>query len=55
MNEIIKEIKFLNLKEVYFGSNGFSITDEAGIKDLQLGYSIQPDGSDLTGSGEGDW
>lgn len=55
MNEIIKEIKFLNLKEVYFGSNGFSITDEAEIKDLQLGYSIQPDGSDLTGSGEGDW
>ena len=55
MHEIIEAIKFKNLKEVFFGSNGFSIADEASIKDLQIGYSVHSDGSDLSGSGEGDW
>ena len=34
---------------------GFIIADETSVMDLQLGYSLHPDGSDLTGSGEGDW
>lgn len=55
MHEIIKAIKSKNLKEVFFGSSGFSIADEDSIKDLQLGYSVHPDGSDLSGSNEGDW
>ncbi len=55
MQEIIEVIKSKNLKEVFFGSNGFSIADEGSIKDLQLGYSVHPDGSDLSGTNEGDW
>jgi hypothetical protein len=55
VHEIIEAIKSKNLKEVFFGSSGFNIADEASIKDLQLGYSVHPDGSDLSGSSEGDW
>ena len=55
MQEIIEVIKSKNFKEVFFGSNGFSIVDEASINNLQLGYSVHPDGSDLSGSNEGDW
>jgi len=55
VQEIIEAIKSKNLKEVFFGSNGFSIADEGSIKDLQLGYSVHPDGSDLSGTNEGDW
>lgn len=55
MQEIIEAIKSKNLKEVFFGSNGFSIADEGSIKDIQLGYSVHPDGSDLSGTNEGDW
>ena len=55
MQEIIEAIKSKNLKEVFFGSNGFSIADEGSIKDLRLGYSVHPDGSDLSGTNEGDW
>lgn len=55
MHEILETIKSKSLKEVFFGSSGFSIADEASIKDLQLGYSVHPDGSDLSGSNEGDW
>ena len=55
MHEIIEAIKSKNLKEVFFGSNGFSITDEASISDLQLGYSVNPDGRNMSGPNEGDW
>ena len=55
MQEIIEVIKSKNFKEVFFGSNGFSIVDEASINNLQLGYSVHPEGSDLSGSNEGDW
>lgn len=55
MHEIIETIKFQNLKEAFFGPSGFSIADEANIKDLQLGYSVHPDGSDLSGANDGDW
>jgi hypothetical protein len=55
VQEIIETIKSKNLKEVFFGSNGFRIADEASINDLQLGYSVHPDRSDLRGSNEGDW
>lgn len=55
MQEIINAIKLRGLKEVYFGANGFSIANESSINDLQLGYSIHSDGTDLAGSNEGDW
>ncbi|WKE67103.1 hypothetical protein PVT67_07670 [Gallaecimonas kandeliae] len=55
MQKIIDAIKLSGLKEVYFGANGFSIADENSINDLQLGFSLHPDGTDLTGSNEGDW
>lgn len=55
MQEIIDAIKSRGLKEVYFGSNGFSIADVSSINDIQLGYRVHPDGTDLTGSNEGDW
>lgn len=55
MREITEAIKSKNLKEVFFGSQGFSIANETSIKNLQLGYSVHPDGSDLSGPNEGDW
>lgn len=55
MQEIIKTINLMGIKEVFFGSNGVSIADESSIKDLQLGYSVHPDGTDLSGQNEGDW
>lgn len=55
MHEIIEAIKSKNLKEAFFGSNGFNIADEASINDLQIGYSVHPNGSDLSGPNEGDW
>ncbi len=55
VQEVIDLLKSKNLKEVFFGSHGFNLADETSFKDLQLGYSLHPDGSDLTGSNEGDW
>ena len=55
MDEIIEAIRSSKIKDVFFGSRGFSLCDESNINELQLGYSIQPDGSDLTGEDEGDW
>ncbi|MCG7562344.1 hypothetical protein [Pseudoalteromonas sp. McH1-42] len=55
MQEIINILKARGVREVFFGSNGFSIADESDIKDFQLGYSVHPDGSALSGPREGDW
>ncbi|RZM83434.1 hypothetical protein C3B51_07365 [Pseudoalteromonas rubra] len=55
MHEVINKLKLLNIKEVFFGASGFNIVDESSINKLQLGYSIDPDGNDLTGMNEGDW
>lgn len=53
MHEIIEAIKYKNITEAFFGSNGFSIADEVSIKELQLGYGVHPDGSDLSGPNQG--
>ena len=55
MHEIIETIKSKNLGEVFFGSSGFNIAGEANINDFQLGYSVDSDGRDISGSNEGDW
>jgi len=55
MHRIIEIVKSKNIKEAFFGSHGFNIADEASIEELQIGYGIHPDGSDLSGSNEGDW
>ncbi|QYK11774.1 hypothetical protein K0I63_13475 [Shewanella rhizosphaerae] len=55
MREIIEAIKSKKLREVFFGSNGFNIADEENINDFQLGYSVDSDGGDISGSHEGDW
>ena len=55
MHEVINKLKSLSIKEVFFGASGFNIVDESSINTLQLGYSIDPDGNDLTGMDEGDW
>jgi hypothetical protein len=38
--------------EVYFGGEGFRIYTPAELEEGQRGYSIHPDGTDLTGQGE---
>jgi hypothetical protein len=43
------------ITEVYFGSEGFRIYTPAELEKGQHGYSIHPDGTDLTGQGEGKW
>lgn len=48
-------MKSKNINEVFFGASGFSLANEASIKELQIGYSVHPDGTDLTGSNDGDW
>jgi hypothetical protein len=53
--EIIKILKKYNLGEIYFGSSGFTIFKENELEKAQLGYATHPDGTDLTGSNEGDW
>ncbi len=54
MKKIIETLKSKGLKEVVFEAVGFNITDESGIEDLQVGYGLHPDGSNLTGSSDGD-
>ena len=41
--------------EVFFGSLGFYIAKSDQINEMQLGYSVHPDGNDLSGTNEGDW
>lgn len=36
MQEIIETINSMGLKEVFFGSSGFSIADESSIKDSDV-------------------
>ncbi len=39
----------------YFGALGFALEPREGLAQAQIGYSRHPDGSDLTGSAEGEW
>ena len=39
----------------YFGSHGFQIESKSGFEEAQLGYRNHPDGTDLTGTHDGDW
>ena len=55
MNEIIEALKSHQLQDIFFGFDGFSIAQVSTLNELQLGYSIGPDGEDLTGENEGDW
>ena len=41
--------------EVSFGYSGIKLVAPTEIEDLQLGYSIHPDGESLVGEKEGDW
>jgi len=41
--------------EIYFGCHGFNLIKSNQIDEMQLGYSVHPDGSDLCGTNEGDW
>jgi hypothetical protein len=43
------------MREVCFGSEGFHIYTPDELAKAQLGYSAHPDGTDLTGTGEGAW
>jgi len=55
--DINKLIHLLPVEEgsYYFGFSGFAIESKKTFEDAQLGYRTHPNGSDLTGSGEGDW
>lgn len=44
-----------SISEVFFGNHGLNIIQSSQIDEMQLGYSIHPDGSDLCGTNEGDW
>ncbi|MCL1036105.1 hypothetical protein L2750_02905 [Shewanella submarina] len=55
MQDIVKLLNCAGVTQVWFGSRGFDVATESGLEDMQLGYSRHPDGSDLTGTGEGDW
>ena len=55
MHEITQALNSYKLNDIFFGANGFSISDGSTIQGLQLGCSIHSDGSDLTGSKDGDW
>ncbi len=39
----------------YFGALGFALEPREALPEAQLGYGTHPDGSDLSGSEEGDW
>jgi hypothetical protein len=43
------------LKEVSLGSQGIALFSPAELDENQVGYSIDPTGTDLTGSADGDW
>ncbi|TMP35974.1 hypothetical protein [Pseudoalteromonas rubra] len=40
---------------VFFGASGISVADESTLARLQIGFSIHPDGSGLTGTEDGSW
>lgn len=39
----------------YFGSHGFCLFSKSNFDNEQLGYRVNPDGTNLTGTKEGDW
>ncbi len=55
MNELNRILREYELSEIFFGSQGFLIYVPEDLEKEQLGYSVHPDGSDLTGSKTGDW
>jgi len=54
--ELLRKLKTLGRKEVYFGPQGFLFTsNEEELEKAQVGFSIHPDGSNLIGRNQGEW
>ena len=51
IKKLTKLLNKFKIKEVYFGGEGFQLVSIDELHSAQIGYSIQPDGTDL----EGDW
>ena len=43
------------LHDVEFGAGGIGIHSPGALHEAQVGYAVNPDGTSLTGTGEGDW
>jgi len=54
--DLLKKLKTLGRKEVYFGPQGFLFTsDEEELEKAQTGFAIHPDGTNMVGNNQGDW
>ena len=42
-------------EEIYFGCRALRLASVSNIEEMQLGYSVDGRGNDLTGDSEGDW
>lgn len=54
-SEKLIELMPVQERAFYFGALGFALEPRGGLAEAQLGYGTHPDGSDLSGSAEGDW
>jgi len=54
-NNLTSILNEYNVKDIFFGSQGFHIYNISDLDSAQLGYSKHPDGDDLTSTKKGDW
>lgn len=54
-DRIFEMLTDFGLTDISFGSQGFRIFLPEEILEGQLGYSMHPDGTDLTDANDGDW
>lgn len=54
--ELLKTLQKAHHKTTYFGPQGFALPlSEDELQQFQLGFSVHPDGHQLTGTEPGDW